>query len=291
MSVAGWPTFRPRAVPLPHSVVPLQNFPLIRSRNIEQVAEAIERIYAKPVLVPARGAGVLDTTINNCRLQSVAVTYRAFGTKIGQDLPPTEFVVLKLPVRGTGETTIGRNSIGISPGIGGLIPSEVETKSRYSADYAHLVLQIRSGAMTEKLAAMTGAAINQPLRMNPQQSFESPSARMLRRYLPLLIDTLDAAMPPFPDWWIAQTEQFLMTLVLCGHRHNYSHLLEQDTPDAGRRAVSQAEEYIEANAQRAITLEELAEATGVSTLTLFRSFKKYRGYSPTKFLLQIRARR
>jgi len=167
----------------------------------------------------------------------------------------------------------------------------VETKSRYSADYAHLVLQISSRALTEKLAAMTGAAINDPLRMNPQQSFENPTARMLHQYLPLLLNTLDAATPPFPDWWIAQTEQFLITLVLCGHRHNYSHLLKQDMPDAGRRAVSQAEEYIEANAQRAITLEELAEATGVSTLTLFRSFKRYRGYSPTRFLLQIQARR
>jgi transcriptional regulator GlxA family with amidase domain len=114
---------------------------------------------------------------------------------------------------------------------------------------------------------------------------------MLRRYLPLLLSTLDQATPPFPDWWITQTEQFVITLVLCGHRHNYSHLLEQDMPDAGWRAVRRAEEYIEANAQRAITLEELAQATGVSTLTLFRSFKKYRGYSPTEFLSRLRAGR
>jgi hypothetical protein len=249
MSVAGWPTFRPVLAPFSYSVIPLQNFPLIRSRNIEEVGEAIERIFAKPVLVPARGAGVLDTTINNCRLQAIGVTYRAFGTPIGQELPATEFVVLKLPMRGTGETTVGRTSIGVSPGIGGLIQSEAETKSSYSADYAHVVLQLSSRALTEKLAAMTGAAINQPLRMNPQQSFENPTARMLHQYLPLLVNTLNAAIPPFPDWWIAQTEQFLITLVLCGHRHNYSHLLEQDMPDAGRQAVSQAEEYIEANAR------------------------------------------
>jgi hypothetical protein len=65
-------------------------------------------------------------------------------------------------MRGTGETTIGRTSIGVSPGIGGLIPSDVVTKPSYGADYAHPVLQIRSRALTEKLAAMTGAAINQP---------------------------------------------------------------------------------------------------------------------------------
>lgn len=192
-----WPTFRPVLAPFSYLVIPLQNFPLIRSRNIEEVSEAIERIFAKPVLVPARGAGVLDTTINNCRLKALGVTYRAFGTPIGQNLPETEFVVLKLPIRGSGETTVGRTSIGVSQGIGGLIPSGVETKSHYSADYAHLVLQISSRALTEKLAALTGAAINEPLRMNPQQSFENPTARMLHQYLPLLLNTLDAASPPF----------------------------------------------------------------------------------------------
>ena len=50
-------------------------------------------------------------------------------------------------------------------------------------------------------------------------------------------------------------------------------------------------EIIVANAQRDIGLEELAEITGVSTLSLFAAFKKYRGYTPLEFVALARSRR
>jgi transcriptional regulator GlxA family with amidase domain len=68
-------------------------------------------------------------------------------------------------------------------------------------------------------------------------------------------------------------------------------LLEQDALEAALRQVKLAEEYIVANAQRDIRLEELAEVTGVSTLSLFTAFKKYRGYTPIEFIALARSRR
>jgi len=123
------------------------------------------------------------------------------------------------------------------------------------------------------LEALTGTTIVEPLRMAPLQHFRHPAARMLRQYLPLLVETLGAATLPFPDWWIAQTEQLIMTLFLSGHRHNYSHLLEREAADAAPWQVRRAEEYIVENAHRAISLEELAEVAGVSAFGLFAAFR------------------
>ena len=161
----------------------------------------------------------------------------------------------------------------------------------YSADYAQLILRVDARVLAEKLRSMIGAPLKEPLRIDTQKHPNGPAARMLQHYLPLLIETISQNDPPFPDGWIAQTEQLLLTLLLCGYRHNYSHLLEEETPDAAPRQVRQAEEYIEANADRAITLEDLAELTGVSAFSLFSAFKKYRGYSPLRFLSQVRSRR
>lgn len=127
--------------------------------------------------------------------------------------------------------------------------------------------------------------------MSPEQDRNHPAAQMLQQYVPLLVDTLSNAAPPFPDAWITQTEQLLMTLTLCGHRHNYSHLLERDVPDAAPWEVRKAEQYLEANAHRTVSLDELAEVTGTSALGLFSAFKKHRGYSPMTLLSRIRARR
>ena len=96
---------------------------------------------------------------------------------------------------------------------------------------------------------------------------------MLQHYLPLLIETISSDDPPFPDGWIAQTEQLLLTLLLCGYQHNYSHVLEQLASDVAPREVRLAERYIEANLQRPITLDELAEVAGTHTFGLFSAFK------------------
>lgn len=270
---------------------PLANFSLIRSRNIEEVREAIAHVYVTPDLQPMHDVAGLNATVNNCRLRHIQLAYTAYGADVRFEFAASGFFSLLLPLCGTGEIVCGKTLIALAAGTGAVIPPDVAHKARYGADYEQLVMRVDAPALTEKLAAMTGAQIAEPLQMSPQQSFGHPAAQMLQQYLPMLVDTLGETTPPFPEWWIAQTEQFLLTLFLCGHRHSYSHLLEREMPDAVARQVRQAEEYIEANAQRAVSLEELAEVTGMSVLGLFGAFKKYRGYSPLRFLAQVQSRR
>lgn len=274
-----------------NSSKPLDNFPLVRSRNPEEVCAALARVYARPVLVPARGVDVLDSIFNHCRLKNFELSYGTFGASVGLEFPETDFFSLLIPIGGCGEVVRGQTSLALQAGAGAMISAGVGHRTNCSADYEHFVLRISARALHEKLAAMTDAPISEPLRMHPQQNPGYPAAQMLQQYVPLLVDTLNEAPLPFPDWWIAQTEQLLMTLILCGHKHNYSHLLERDAADAAPREVREAEEYLEANAQRAVSLEELAEVTGTSALRLFSAFKKHRGYSPLTFLSQVRARR
>lgn len=269
---------------------PLDNFPLIRSRDIEEVCDAIGRIYTRPAFVPLRGATNVNATVNNCRLQHIALAYGSYGAATALAYPETGLFVQLFPLRGAAEIVCGRTAGALIPGAGAVVSPGMTYTMNYAADYAHLALRIDARILTDKLSALTGATINEPLRVAPQQDVRHPAAHMLQRYLPLLIKTLGDASPPFPSWWIAQTEQLLMTLFLCGHRHNYSHLLDEMPAESAPRQVRQAEEYIAANPERAVTLEELAEVTGVSAFSLFRSFKQSRGYSPFEFARQ-RARR
>ena len=270
---------------------PLDNFPLLRSKDVEEVRDCLERVYGKRVLIPQRGVEGFNAIINACHLRNTGLLYGTFGAALSFEFPPIDFFCQLFPLRGTGETASGQVSSDLMRGTSAVTSADAPHQSKISADYAHLVLRIDATALTEKLAAMTGATIGEPLRMDPRQDFKHQAAKMLHQYIPLLAETLSGATPPFPDWWMAQTEQLLMTLFLCGHQHNYSHLLEQDALEAALRQVKLAEEYIVANAQRDIRLEELAEVTGVSTLSLFTAFKKYRGYTPIEFIALARSRR
>jgi AraC-binding-like domain len=269
---------------------PLDNFSLVRSRNVEEVRDALARVYARPALVPRKGIEDFSATVNVCGLRDVAVAYGAFGGEVQFEFPATDFFLQILPIRGAGDVRHGSESIALAAGAGAIVTADSPFKANFSSDYEQLVLRIKVQGLTGKLAALTGTAINKPLRLDVLKNSGYAAAHMLRGYLPLLARTLTTAVPPFPDWWVVQTEQLLMTLFLCGYRHNYSHLLERQVPIAAPPQVRRAEEYIEANQQRAVTLEELAEVTGVSVFSLFRSFKRYRGYSPFQFLAQVRSR-
>jgi hypothetical protein len=271
---------------------PLRNFPLLRSRDIEEAADAIGQIYVKPVLEPVHGLEGFNAVINNCQLINTGLTHRTYGVAVKTDIPATAgFVSLLLPIRGKAEIACGRTVFELTAGTGLVHSSDMDQKALYSDDYALFAVHMDSRALAEKLAAMTGVAVDRPLRIEPQQSSRHPTAQAMQQYLPMLVDTLDEARPPLPKWWIAQTEQFLMMMLLSGYQHNYSHLLEDEAPDAALQQVRRAEEYIEANAERSITLEELAEVTGVSVFSLFKSFRKLRGYSPLAYLSRARFRR
>ena len=273
-----------------HAPRPLDNFPLLRSAKVKEVREAFARIYAEPTLAVKPRTESLNAVMNNCRLQSIELAFGALGADVALAFPSSGYVAQLFPLRGTAEIACGTKAIDIGAGSGCLLSPDAPHRTNFSADYAHLVLRIDARVLAEKLRSMIGAPLHQPLRIETQGDPNDPAARMLRHYLPLLIETVSRNDAPFPDAWIAQTEQLLLTLVLCGYRHNYSHVLEQLAADAAPTEVRLAEQHIEANLERSISLDELAEIAGTHAFGLFSAFKKHRGYSPLTFLSQARWR-
>jgi hypothetical protein len=205
-----------------HPPRPLDNFPLLRSRDVDEVRACIEREYGRAALIPVYQAETFDATINGCQLQNIGPRFGSFGARLSFEFPPLDCFCQLFPLRGTGETIREHLAAELAPGAGALTSPDAPHQTITSADYEHLVLSIDAKALTRKLEALTGTTIVEPPRMDPSQSFGHPAARMLHQYIPLLVETLSTAKLSFPDWWIAQTEQLIMTLFLSGHRHNYS---------------------------------------------------------------------
>lgn len=273
-----------------NSVRPLDNFPVIRTFDIEEASEGLARIYVRPTLASPPPDGGFRAAVNECRLQNVRLVYASFGAPFGLEFPPADWFLQMLPVRGKGELFARQVILSLMPGVSATISPDAGYRVHYGEEYEAVLLKLDKQALTNKLMAITGATINEPLRVEPVFDSARPAAKILQQYLPVLVDTLSSAVAPLPPWWELQTEQLLMTMFLCAHRHNYSHLMEDDVPDAAPWQIRRVEEYIEANWDKPITLEDLAEIGGVSAFSLFRSFKKTRGYSPLEFAARIRAK-
>jgi len=87
---------------------------------------------------------------------------------------------------------------------------------------------------------------------------------------------------------LAEFEQSLMVMFLHANRHNYSHLLDEISPDVGAWQVRCLTDYIEAQEEEPAKLENLVDLTGTGTLSLFRAFRQARGISTMEFTKQVR---
>jgi hypothetical protein len=278
---------------MPNSPKLLDNFPLMRSHSIEEVRETLGRVYAKPALIPAQGVKTLDARMNYCPLGNVWLYYRKYGAGVYLDFPETAFFLKLIPLRGGGELTVGETSISLAPGATAIISPNMRWQLRCTADYEHLALKVDARALTRRLEALSGAPLGTPLEFDARQDSRCPTTQIMLRHLHSLADTLSMAdaNSRLPSWWVAQNEQLTLTMLLCCNRHAYSHVLDGHLPNAAPLEVRRAEDYIEANRDGSVTLEDLAEVTGVSALSLYRSFKKHRGYSPMEFLARTRSQR
>jgi hypothetical protein len=268
----------------------LDGFPLVRTRNAEEMCDALGRVYAKPTLVPDRHTKKVDVVVNRYQAQNLAIAYTKHGTDITAVYPENTFTLQAFPVRGRGVMTINRIAHPLGPRRGMIVSSDVSYAMKLNADYEHFVLVMDTQVLASKLTALTGTALERPLHFRALPDNQCPAAKALHDHFFFLVDRLSASTAPLPKLVIAEFEETIIVMFLHANRHSYSHLLEREALDCALRQVRRAEDYIEANASRAITLEELGEVTGVSVLSLSSAFKKHRGYSPLEFLSQVRSK-
>ena len=269
----------------------LDRYPLIRTQSADELCDALARVYAKPSLNVESRTKTGDVTFNYCQMNDIGLGYAQYGIGVRLMYRESNFTLQTFPVRGCGQAKIDGVVNPLGPRRGLTMSSGRSFAVKVNDGYEHFVLVIDPRALIDKLAALTGTAVEQPLNFHPVQDPRRPAAKALHDHFFFLVDGLSVSAASLPKFVLDEFEQTLIVMFLQANRHNYSDLLEAEAPDISLPQVRLAEDYIEANARRAITLEELADITKVSALSLFGAFKRRRGYSLPAFLAQARAKR
>jgi len=272
------------------SAPPLDRFPLVRSQSAEEICAALARVYARPTLHVEGNTKQIDAVFNLYQMKDVGLGYTRYGIPISLLYPESNVVLQTLPIRGQAEAVVKDIEYSLDTGCGLTISPGESLAVQVNANYEHLILMMNPGALDMKLAAITGASINRPLKFHPRRDDTRAAGKALRDHFTFLVNAVSASVEPLPKLVLREFEQTLIVMSLYANRHNYSHLLAQASPDGALLQVRRAEEYIEANWQQALTLESLAQVSGMSALALSRAFKKARGHSPLEFATQVRLR-
>lgn len=89
----------------------------------------------------------------------------------------------------------------------------------------------------------------------------------------------------------AAFDEFLLTLLLHQHPHNFSEELARPSPAPVPSLVRKAERFMADHAEAPITVSDVAEHLGVGLRTLQAGFRNWRNTTPTAVLRQLRLQR
>jgi AraC-like DNA-binding protein len=265
---------------------PLDRFPVVRTQNVEEMRAALTRVYARPQL-RARITKV-DATLNYLKLRHVGLGYTKYGIDLSGAYPESDTYLQAFPLGGRGEVAIKKFTSPLSPGHGLTVSPGRRFAAKADANYEHLFIVVSMRGLTDKLGTIIGRPIGRAVEFDPIMNNANPAAKALRDHLGFLVKTVSESDMPLPKLVLEEFEQTLLVMILQANRHNYSGLLDRVSLDVASWQVRRAEDYIEANWRRPITLTDLVRVTGASALDLFRSFKKSRGYSPMEYADRVR---
>ncbi|HET7543803.1 MAG TPA: AraC family transcriptional regulator [Polyangiaceae bacterium] len=272
--------------------LPLQRFPLVHTRSLEELLEIQNRLNESNT-----HARVVDRRVpfewraNGLNVGCLGITageYKA-GLRGGLEMM-LERYSFSIPISGRGAGKQHRQSATLRPGrsavMGSLLmPAEVTLASGYRG----VQVTVPGSALESALDVLTGVTQRAPLRFDLEVDLERGRAASAVRLLQFIIAEAEQEHSCLSSPLVAArlAESFIYA-VLTGFSHNHSRLLEAPAKTIEPACLRRAEEYLAANAQRAITIADLAKAADVSAHALFAAFRAHRGCSPMEFL---RARR
>lgn len=270
---------------------PLASHALFHTRDVDQAREAVARVFCPHMLNPCGSAVVLDARHHSAPVcQDVSLNYVQYGPAV--DIEPghlRSFYLLQIPLRGSAEVNCGGQQVTARPGMASL-PSPTEyLKMRWADDSPHLILRLSQGAVVRQVEQLSQTAVHRPLVFGLGLAMDTPALAPLAGFVRYLAETLEVDAGFAGSALAQQAEAYLLSTLLMQAPHNYSEALCGDTRrPLLPRAVRRAQDFMQANVTRPLTLADLCGHLHVSARSLQQAFVAHTGESPMVYWRNLR---
>jgi len=250
----------------------------------DEAVELVERLYG-PHSLALRTRGRLDMRLAGFdvgRLNVSSIEYGCAAT--ARSVPPHSYWMFSFAARG--EVVVG-NEIARA-GDAGVRPPAVTDDVPMSADLRLFNLKVEHGDLMDAARTLFGDAAGEPLRCSELVPAGSAPALHLAGLMQRLNQLPVCESPHAPLLERRWQEAALLELLMAWPHSLSPRLGVQAAP---RSAVDRALEFMHADPGAAVTLADVARATGVGMRALTRGFEKRLGTSPMRYLQQCRLER
>jgi AraC-like DNA-binding protein len=266
---------------------PLRGHTLFKTASAADLCREVrDHLGATCIVAPVNG---VDAHANRYDLPSGELWYMETLTPLEVHAPDGPFIRMQIQRAGSGTTCINEQPYAVNEHQSCISPAEAVLG--FGAGFQQLVWRVRHDVLIRKLVALTGAPVSRRLTFNPTFQRNEPESKAFVAILNCILANIDHGTVLAPPFVLAELEEALIVSMLFNFSHNMREQLEQEVLDAGSWQVKRVEEYIEAHLDAPFDIERIAEITGISTRSIYRAFKRSRGYSPMAFARQRRLQR
>ncbi len=264
---------------------PLEAHALFRTRDLDEARERVAAIFC-PHRLETLGPGArFDARHHHLRGERLSLNYIEYGARTR--IEPGElggFYLVQIPLEGGAEIENGADRYVSDPAKAAVLNPHGVTRMVWEAGTRQVLVQISRQAVEEQMAAQLGEPAVRPVTFTGAFDLGSPAGAAFRRMVLFLVGEADRGAAPIGRGLMArQVEQTLIAGLIEAHAHDQLSALARHRAAPRPRHLRLAESFIEANLDRPISLDDVAEAAGISPRALQMAFREHRGTTPLAF--------
>lgn len=272
---------------------PLAQFSLFASADLDEARERVARVFC-PHRLDMIGRGTFDACHNHVGGERLSLNYIQYGAKTL--IAPGElkdFYLLQIPLGGGAAISNGADHYYSCPQKAAVLNPHLPTTMIWDEDCKQILVKIERQALQDHLSQLLGSSADKPLTFTGALDLTTGVGTALGGLIMHLVTQADQgqAMPPSGGLLARQLESVVLSGLLEAGQHNYSKYLRPTRSAAAPRHVRKAEEFVRANLDAPISLEDIATAAGVTPRSLQLGFRNFRNTSPMALLRSERLRR
>ena len=258
-------------------------------RDLDEAVQVVGQIYDPHQLSLHRRAAALDVSLDITGAKTWPIVRLCYGASVRVDTDFRDLMLIKRCVEGTGKVRQGGKHAQWRPGSIIPISPNLGTVLDFEQEFASISLKLDTRRLELLCSRWLGHPVDEGLRFAL-----TPFSRTLQRAWNSTLAVLESGgfgVNELPQAAEAALEEFVLTLLLRGHPHNFSEELERPERRPVSRLVRRAVQFVEEHAGSALTTSEIAAGIGASVRALQAGFRKWRQVTPTKYLRTVRLQR
>ncbi|MEQ9396084.1 AraC family transcriptional regulator [Haliea sp.] len=261
---------------------------LFQTSDLDEARCRVSQVYCDHRL--SSRTGRVDAFHYHMPFRGISFNYMQYGTE--SHIEPgylKDFYLIQLPLQGRAHVESGGQVIESDPARASVINPSAFTKMVWSHDCRQFTVQITKDRVERIAASCLGLPVQGSLVFDTAMENGNAQHASWWRHLFSFIREYSQECSFYRNSEILEAElDNIIKALLYSLNHNYTSPLLNDTQLVRPRHVRLAMDYIRDHISENLSMNTLAELTGVSERRLYEGFRRFQNISPMRYVQQTR---